>query len=549
MRIQSVRVRDFRRFTDLTVTDVPEEAKLVVLLGPNGCGKSSLFDAFSFAVDHAKTGGHHYERDYHTKGTDPKPMDWSGQIARIQIVLHETGPLKPNTASPQAQKAFYFRSAYRNEPHFSLNSIARLQDALKDEKHPQRMINVDARVSENYRRIVSETVAAVYSEGDTAVTKGQLRDRIIGDIRASMLRVFGDLMLESPGDPLAHGTFFFTKGTSKDFKYLNLSGGEKAAFDLLLDFVVKRQHFDDTVFCIDEPELHMHSGLQAKLLQELCDLIPEKCQLWLATHSIGMMRKAQQIAQEHPGSVAFLDFSGHDFDAPATLQPITPHREYWRSAFRVALDDLADLVAPRRVVLCEGGRPEMGARRNAEFDAKCLNTVFRTEFPDVLFVSAGGTNDLERNSLLLSGVLCSVVPGVTVTRLYDRDDRSDGEVRELARNGVRVLSMRDIENYLWEDEILTRLCKREGRLDMADQVVGAKRNALAETASHGRPADDVKSATGPAYVEIKKLLGLTQCGNTKEAFCIATLAPLVTPDTQVYDRLKADVFGGQLRDE
>jgi predicted ATP-dependent endonuclease of OLD family len=63
--------------------------------------------------------------------------------------------------------------------------------------------------------------------------------------------------------------------------------GREGCFRLLLDFVVKTEAFRDTVFCIDEPELHMHTQLQARLLEELYDSTPERCQLWIATHSIG----------------------------------------------------------------------------------------------------------------------------------------------------------------------------------------------------------------------------------------------------------------------
>ena len=46
MKIKKVHLQKFKRFTDLTIDNIPETAKLVVLVGPNGCGKSSLFDGF-----------------------------------------------------------------------------------------------------------------------------------------------------------------------------------------------------------------------------------------------------------------------------------------------------------------------------------------------------------------------------------------------------------------------------------------------------------------------------------------------------------------------
>ncbi len=56
MKIKSVIARKFKRFADLEIVDLPESARLVVLAGPNGFGKSSLFDAF-FTFHHFSSAG------------------------------------------------------------------------------------------------------------------------------------------------------------------------------------------------------------------------------------------------------------------------------------------------------------------------------------------------------------------------------------------------------------------------------------------------------------------------------------------------------------
>ena len=48
MKIKSIALTRFKRFTNLQIVDIPKTAKLVILVGPNGSGKTSLFEAFNF---------------------------------------------------------------------------------------------------------------------------------------------------------------------------------------------------------------------------------------------------------------------------------------------------------------------------------------------------------------------------------------------------------------------------------------------------------------------------------------------------------------------
>ena len=171
------------------------------------------------------------------------------------------------------------------------------------------------------------------------------------------------LELQDFGGLRQSGVFRFVKGNSSNFQYKNLSGGEKAAFDLLLDVFVKREEYKDAIYCIDEPEAHVATALHGTLLETMLDLLPGESQLWIATHAIGFVRKAFEMMKQGD-SVAFLDFSNRDFDIPTEINPSIPNRSFWSSTYQVALADLADLIAPANIVICEGrqGKGPRGIR-------------------------------------------------------------------------------------------------------------------------------------------------------------------------------------------
>jgi len=540
MRLRAARIRDFKRFTDLSIEGIPATARLVVLVGPNGCGKSSLFEAFNFWI--SPFGGVNYQMDYHAKaGTEVRP-NWDFLYRKVDLQFHGEAP-NPQQQSETSKKAFYFRSAYRNEADFNTSSVQKRGDPLDDQNRPALLISTDSRVSDNYQRIVADAVAEVFRHGNDEVAKGELRERLIGKVRQSMRRVFDGLVLEGPGDPMTDGTFFFEKGVSRGWRYKNLSGGEKAAFDLLLDITLKAQHFNDTIFCIDEPETHMHSRLQGKLLDKLVSQLPDNCQLWIATHSIGMMRRALDLHRARPSEVVFLNFDGRNFDEPQTLAPVVVTRAFWKRVFSVALDDMAELVGPRQIVFCEGAPVHSPARRNTEFDAKVYRTIFTGTHPDTEFVSLGGANDVERDAVVIAAAIGQAFTGIEMRSLLDRDDRSDQQIAELGAQGKRVLSRRTIESFLWDDEILRKLCHEVNRDDIADEIVKRKHDLLAASAAKGNAPDDVKRIAGQLYVEIVRALQLRQQGNTPEALALARLAPLITTDTGVYTELERAIFG------
>jgi len=527
MHVKRIYAKDFRRFTEIEVTDLPRTAKLVVLAGPNGNGKSSLFDLLKKISDRNYTGIGGWEVDYHSKITS----FGTSSAQNVELEFHEE-------LSGDKRKAFYFRTAYRNEPQFKTGEVGGVTDVLAENRF-QRLIDNDTAVSANYRRLYAQGLVDAF-ENDENETLREFRQNLIGDLQASLKRVLPELSLDSLGNPFKQQAFRFTKGVSRGFNYKNLSGGEKAAFDLLLDMSVKRRDYDDTVFCIDEPEAHLNPRVHAKMLDALFALVNDQSQLWIATHSIGMLRRARDLYLEKPSEIVFLDFEA-DFDVSQVLRPIVPGRAFWQRSLEVALDDLADLVAPQEIIACESGKKD--GLPGEGVDSLIYNTLFGAEFPETRFVSIGSTSDMKGDRFVVVQAVADLVKGAKVSRLIDRDGMSDAEVAEYRSKGYRVLSRRHLESYMFDDELLILLCDSTGQAEKKDQLLQAKEDAIRAAVANGHPHDHMKAASGRIADACRKILPLKNPGRTTAAFMKDTLLPLVGRDTGVYRQLRNDVFG------
>ncbi|MCY4005953.1 MAG: AAA family ATPase [Rhodobacteraceae bacterium] len=528
MRIKSIHLADYKRFTDLTIPEIPETARLVVLVGPNGSGKSSVFDSFLLKA-RAAVANYQLQGDteqYYEKMETARHL---GDIAaRVNIDFH-------GSTTVDFKTAFQVRSAYRNEADFR---IEHLQASRQGENGPRltRIIDVDAAVSENYAQLAWKGMQDLFHSAPTGQTIGQYRERALGDLHDAMCKLFSspELLLQDFG-AMRSGSFRFAKGSAKDFHYKNLSGGEKAAFDILLDVFVKRVESENAVFCIDEPELHVATGLQGQLISSILSLLPDTSQLWIATHSIGIVRQAYRIYRERPKEVAFLDFSACDFDAPVTIEPSSPNRRFWASIYAITLDDLASLVAPQQIIICEGNK-EKNVRG---FDAQCYTGLFAEDFPDTLFVSRGSAREVIQTEHL-KAILENIAEATEVVRLIDRDDMTKNERESKIAAGIRVLRRRELEEYLYDPNVLRRFLKSQGFEDDKVESVLKKREDLI---ARQEGPDNVKDVSQNLLAFIRKETQLPGLGNNREEFALQYLVPALQATNEVYNELREDIFG------
>lgn len=526
MRITNVKLKNFKRFTDLEISEIPKTAKLVLVVGPNGCGKSSLFDAFIQWFRWKSNFGFDTEETYYRKSATLE-FDW---YTSVDISLADDQEVK--------RGSLYVRTAYRNEPDFSVSGIAN-PTSPTEEIRIGRSINNDTAVSANYQRLVYETMSAVYEGGNDSKTVAEMREELIGAIRSSMIAVFGDLTLKNISNPLGSGAFYFGKGDASRYHYKNLSGGEKAAFDLLLDLHLKKKFFADAVYCIDELETHLHTKVQGTLLKELVKVAPSASQLWVTTHSLGVLRAAQEMEKSDPGSVCVIDFDPMNPDEPRRIMPSSLDRVTWEKMLSIALDDLSSKVAPDVLIVCEGS--SIGTRRK-DFDAEIYNRILGSHFPGILFISGGGSNQVSASGVSIRHTMAEILPTTRAVALCDRDDKSLSEVAAFEAGGGIVLPRRNLESYLFADDVIEALLEQEAKQHLIEEARAIVSNAVAASQGRGNAADDLKSAAGPIYVELKKLLGLTRCGNNSDAFMRDTMAPLVRPGHPSFDELKSGII-------
>ena len=137
-------------------------------------------------------------------------------------------------------------------------------------------------------------------------------------------------------------------------------------------------------------------------------------------------------------------------------------------------------------------------------------------------------------------ILKSIARGIEVSNLVDRDDMTDSEREQRIGEGIRVLRRRELEEYLYDPEVLRTFLREKGCEDAVVEAVVQRRQSLLDEQPGPK---NIKDVSRKLFKAISEETGLSNLGSNREQFASQFLVPALDKTPIVYQELLEDVFG------
>jgi predicted ATPase len=499
MKIKELTISNFKTIKLLHMESIPD---LVVIAGPNGCGKTAIFDAvrlFKAIAGPYSSQELNQIRSIELRNELKNVVNLKAEFAEISVGIElserEKGYLKSkfnNLEEVLAQGHGLLKSTIRVQKTGSFTIVANPQPLAEILGHfdPTDEIGTFEYIPA-YREVplgdigsitLSENVEADKLERTASVREKFNRLKYY----LAMMLIFDKMELSATASKFIPEVqdFFKEFFSPKEFKGVRvdrplkwhfpvetpdgvhdidfLSSGEK---EILMTFVnILKMKLTESVILFDEPDLHLNAALERKLIGRLNKIVAAGNQMWIATHSLeiigtvpleNLYKMYRDLTQERNNQI---ELCSTKKDRIETLELIGA--------------SIGIQLISQKIIFVEG-----------RTDKQILENLFE-EFNDVVsFVRTEGLRRMMGLGSAVADLLDQVTKYETFYMIRDRDlltDEQIKEIREKYSGKVFVWKARSIENYLLIPDILMEVLNQLGVKAFDNEEVALK--ALKEIA-------------------------------------------------------------------
>ena len=488
MKIKKLVIKNFKNITNLSMENIPD---LVVIAGPNGSGKTSIFEAIrvfkaamgpytdsDMSIIHQEVNnqldnfitlgknestisiGFELDSDeisyLKQQGYDDEIKSTNGSLLlegtvtkstngslllEGTVTISKSGSARPADSYPALSHilshydatdklgAIMYIPAFRDLPSGNVGDIT-LSSDWEDQQKTQIMGNIRAKFQMIKQNI---PIMLIYDQTHT----NDQSTKFIPQVQ----KIFKD--------------FFFPKeflgvnvnralSWSFPIKYNNhthdidyLSSGEK---EILMTFIeILKLQLTGSIILFDEPDLHLNAALEKKIIRNLDRIVKEGNQIWVITHSLEIigsipiesLYKMKSIFPEN--------------DKENMIELCSEKRDKYEIFNNLGATTGIQLISDK-IVYVEGSS-----------DIEILRTLFK-EFDDkICFIETNGVKGIQGISHAVGKLMDQATEYDSFLMIRDRDFLTDDECGKLVNkyeNRVHVLTKRNIENLLLDPNIL-----------------------------------------------------------------------------------------------
>lgn len=326
LSIKNYRLFDSQKeytFDNFNIHDTQNEGSgLTVLVGENGCGKTTILDAISSCI-----------LDYKAESFNISDIENPKEKTEIKVFSSEefnvAGTFPNNDFKANG---FYFKGSVRarGNKSYLLTPIVYDQLFLKVDPDKPKDGSPDLRLSVNnpfsgkrfndtdilyldknrlfqtrsgtynttrFDRIMSDfnfqyiknsdNIEDLNKDLNEKIKRDKIENKFLEDAINEFERISGyrpQLEFLDNYNPFKNATFMIKKESNQQINLSNLGSGYEMLFSLIYSYYMSIQNNKNLIVLIDEPELHLHPSLQGKFVEFLLN-ISKSAQIIITTHS------------------------------------------------------------------------------------------------------------------------------------------------------------------------------------------------------------------------------------------------------------------------